>query len=83
MDRVDEEVVLSFRVMVEPKKKSLVKNKLDYKLGTLLSAGKFVVEPTPEDPLQMYVGWEPEKKIAQCGLERFDYLVDFLCSISK
>jgi hypothetical protein len=36
-DRVEDEVVVSFRVMVEPKFKEIVKTKLAYKLGTLLS----------------------------------------------
>ncbi|MGD6805855.1 MAG: hypothetical protein ACQCN4_02725 [Candidatus Bathyarchaeia archaeon] len=82
-DRVDDEVVFSFRVMVDPKKKSIVKNKIAYKLGTLLPKEKFEVESNPENPLYMYVGWSPEKVIAQSGLERFDNLVDLLCCMSK
>jgi hypothetical protein len=33
-DRVDDEVIFSFRVMVESKSKGKVKDKLSYKLGT-------------------------------------------------
>ena len=44
-DRVEDEVVLSFRVMVEPKFKEIVKTKLSYKLSTLLSEDKYVIDP--------------------------------------
>ena len=42
-DRVEDEVVFSFRVMVEPKFKEIVKSKLAYKLSTLLSEDKYVL----------------------------------------
>jgi hypothetical protein len=41
-DRVEDEVVFSFRVMVEPKFKEMVKTHLSCKLGTLLSEDKYV-----------------------------------------
>ncbi len=44
-DRINDEVVFSFRVMVDPKQKRLVKSKTTYKLGTLFSSDKFAVEP--------------------------------------
>jgi|SRR5208283_1670312 len=44
-DRVEDEVVFSFRLMVEPKFKEIVKNKLDYKLSTLLSEDKYAIDP--------------------------------------
>jgi hypothetical protein len=33
-DRIDDEVLFSFRIMIDPKQK-LIKNKIAYKLGTL------------------------------------------------
>src|ERR1035437_3808006 len=44
-DRVEDEVVFSFRVMVEPKFKEMIKTNLSCKLGTLLSENKYVVDP--------------------------------------
>mgnify|MGYP005850079753 CR=1 FL=1 len=70
-DRVDDEAVFSFRVMVNPKLKHVIKSKLSYKLGTLLST-KFAVELPLDNSLQEFVAWEPEKKVAECGLQKFD-----------
>jgi hypothetical protein len=82
-DRVDDEAVFSFRVMVEPKLKHVIKSKLAYKLGTLLSTAKFAVEPPLDNSLQEFVAWKPEKKVAESGLQKFDDFTDFLCSLSK
>ena len=43
-DRVEDEVVVSFRVMVEPKFKETIKTNLACKLGTLLSEDKYVID---------------------------------------
>jgi hypothetical protein len=61
-DRVENEVVFSFRVMVEPKFKEIIKTKLKYKLGTLLSQDKHAIDPTVENSLEKYVAWQPEKE---------------------
>jgi len=45
-DRIEDVVVFSFRVMVEPKFKEIVKSKLSFKLGTLLSKDKYAIDPT-------------------------------------
>src|SRR5208283_3991545 len=63
-DRVEDEVVFSFRVMVEPKFKEIIKTKLEYKLGTLLSEDKYVIDPAIGNSFEQYVAWLPEKKIA-------------------
>jgi hypothetical protein len=82
-DRVDDEAVFSFRVMVDPKQKWLVKSKITYKLGTLFSSDKFAVDPASENPLNSYVAWELEKRIVMHGLKKVDDFTDFLCSMSK
>ncbi len=45
-DRVEGEVVFSFRAMVDPKFKEAVKSKLASKLGTLLSEDKYAIDPS-------------------------------------
>jgi hypothetical protein len=81
-DRVDDEVVFSFRVMVEPKFKKIVKSKLDYKLGTLLPHNKYAVDPAAESSLGQYVAWLPEKRIADFGQSKFSQFVDLLKNMS-
>ena len=81
-DRVEDEVVFSFRVMVKPKFKEIVKNKLSYKLGTLLSEGKYVIDPSSGANLVQYVAWQPEKRIAEYGQAKFNQFIDLLKNIS-
>jgi hypothetical protein len=81
-DRVEDEVVFSFRVMVEPKFKEMVKTKLAYKLGTLLSEDKYVIDPAAGNGLEQYVAWLPEKKIADFGQSKFNQFIDLLKNMS-
>ena len=81
-DRVEDEVVFSFRVMVEPKFKEMVKTKLAYKLGTLLSEDKYVIDPAAGNGLEQYVAWLPGKKIADFGQSKFNQFIDLLKNMS-
>ena len=81
-DRVEDEVVVSFRVMVETKFKEIVKNKLAYKLDTLLSEEKFAIDPTVGNSLEQYVAWLPEKRIVDYGQSKFNQFIDLLKSMS-
>jgi len=81
-DRVEDEVVFSFRVMVEPKLKEIIKNKLALKLATLLAADKFAVDPAAGSSLAQYVAWSPEKRMHDCGRGKFIQFIDVLKSLS-
>ena len=81
-DRVEDEVVFSFRVMVEPKFKEIVKTKLAYKLGTLLSEDKYAIDPAAGNSLEQYVAWLPEKRIADFGQSKFNQFIDLLKNMS-
>jgi len=82
-DRDEDEAVVILRVMVEPKQKHIIKSKIAYKLGTLVSIDKFAVEPSPDNSLSEYAAWNPEKKVAKFGLKKFDDFIDFLQALSK
>jgi hypothetical protein len=81
-DRVEDEVVFSFRVMVEPKFKEIVKTKLTYKLGTLLPKEKYAIDPTAGNSFEQYVAWLPEKRIADFGQSKFNQFIDLLKNLS-
>jgi hypothetical protein len=81
-DRIEDEVVFSFRVMVEPKLKEIIKSKSAAKLNTLLGADRFAIDPTVDNNLREYVSWFPEKKLAQVGQARFTSFIDFLKNLS-
>ena len=81
-DRVEDEVVFSFRVMVEPKFKEMVKINLSCKLGTLLSEDKYVIDPAAGNSLEQYVAWLPDKRIADFGQSKFNQFIDLLKNMS-
>jgi hypothetical protein len=81
-DRVEDEVVFSFRVMVEPKFKEIIKINLSCKLGTLLPEGKYVIDPAVGTSLEQYVAWQPEKRIADHGQVNFCQFIDLLKTMS-
>jgi len=76
-DRLKDDVVFSFRVLVDSKDKQIVKSKINYKLGTLMPGGRFAVDPDTEDPLEKYVAWSPDERIAKYGPKKF---MDFVMS---
>ena len=81
-DRVEDEVVFSFRVMVEPKFKEIVKTKIANKLSTLLSKDKYAIDPTAENSLEQYVAWLPQKRRGDFGQNKFNQFIDLLKNMS-
>ena len=81
-DRVDDEVVFSFRVMIDPKFKEIIKTKLEYKLGTLLPEDKYAIDPVAGNILEKYVAWLPEKRILDYGQNKFNQFIDLLKTLS-
>lgn len=81
-DRVENQVVVSFRVLADPNLKAVVKSKIAYKLELLLPADKFAVEPSAESELGKYVAWYPEKRIEDFGQAKFNLFIDALKNMS-
>lgn len=63
-DRVKNEIIVSFRVLVTEKTRKIVQSKMNYKLGILVP-DKFAVDPDTQNPLKKYVAWDTEKRISQ------------------
>ncbi len=82
-DRLNEEVVFSFRVLSEPDKLKIIKSKIKYKLGTLLEKNAFSVDPNPDHPLTKYVAWPFEDKIIKRGENKFKKFYETLEAINK
>ena len=81
-DRVEDEGVFSFRVMVEPKFKAIVKTKLACKLGTLLSEDKYVIDPGAGTSFGQYDAWLPDKRIVDFRQSKFNQFIDLLKNLS-
>jgi len=82
-DRLKDGVVFSFRVLVDSKDKQIVKSKINYKLGTLMASGRFAVDPDTKDPLEKYVAWSPDERIAKYGPKKFMDFCDLLSKLSR
>jgi hypothetical protein len=82
-DRQEDDVVFSFRVLVDSKDKQIVKSKINYKLGTLMASGRFAVDPDTKDPLEKYVAWSPDERIAKYGPKKFMDFCDLLSKLSR
>jgi hypothetical protein len=80
-DRIDDEVVFSFRIMVKIKFKEIVKSKSAHKLSTLLTEDKFAIDPVKNN-LAQYVEWSPEKRIRDSGQSKFIQFIDALKNMS-
>lgn len=81
-DRLDDEVVFSFRILLEPECYEVIKSKIVFKLGTLISKDKFMVDPDIENPLVDYVAWSPKDRIAKDGLKKFTIFCSLLNQMS-
>jgi hypothetical protein len=82
-DRVDDEVVLSFRVLCEKENEKNIKSKISFKLNNLISKKMYVVNPGQDHPLFNYVAWAWEEIIKKRGEEKFSTFSSFLQKISE
>jgi hypothetical protein len=82
-DRLKDDVVFSFRVLVDSEDKQIVKSKINYKLGTLMASGRFAVDPDTKDSLGKYVAWSPDERIAKYGPKKFMDFCDLLSKLSR
>jgi hypothetical protein len=80
-DRINNEIVVSFRVLAAEKTREIVRSKMNYKLGILVP-GEFAVDPDPQNPLNKYVAWSTEKRISKSGLDKFPEFCNLLCKMS-
>jgi len=82
-DRVDDEVVFSFRVLVESKDKEVVKSKIAYKLATFMPEEKFAIDPSIDNSLQKYVAWDDSERVTKHGQEKLEVFCSLLNQLSN
>jgi hypothetical protein len=70
-------------MLLESQHARVVKSKVAFKLGTILSEDKFTIDPKAENPLEKYVAWQPEKRIAQSGQEKSAAFCRFLSRLCR
>ncbi len=81
-DRVRNEVVFSFRLLIEVSQWKAIESKIVYKLKELLPESKFVINPDSKHHLFKYVAWSTERANS-IGEARFSMFCDFLSKMSR
>lgn len=82
-DRVENEVVFSFRLFVERKDKEATKSKIAYKLRSFTPKSRFAIDPSKRSSFAKYVAWSPEAKIAKYGKRKFNRFCKTLSQMSR
>jgi len=82
-DRLDDDVVISFRILCEDKNEHIVKSKIGYKLNNLISKEDYVIDPSQDHSLFRYAAWPWEKTIKERGIEKFNTFCLFLKKMSE
>jgi len=82
-DRVDDDVVLCFRILLESKEKTDLENIIAFHLGKSMTENAFAVSPELEHPFYKYVAWPWRDTVNRRGLEKFTLFCDFLSKFIK
>ena len=82
-DRLDDEVVFSFRILMKTEDKKSVKSKIRYKLKNYIPKDKFAIDPNNKNLLHKYVAWGSKERIKKHGQEKFDVFCGFLSQLSR
>ncbi len=82
-DRLEDEVVFSFRILPSQGEEEKVKSKVRYKLGTLFSKGQFSINPRPSNPLHRYMVWSAQSRITKTGYDKYLRFYTLLEKISE
>ena len=81
-DRLENEVVFSFRVLGKETDKKIIASKIEYKLRNLIPEKNFVVEPTPEHKMYKYQAWPWRNTLKERGAEKFNAFCSLLSKLS-
>lgn len=82
-DRLEDEVIFSFRVLIEKETKRVIASKMAYMLGRLLPKGEFAVDPELQHPLRKDVALDAEEGIAKSGSKKFTEFYSLLEKMSR
>ena len=82
-DRLDDDVVFSFRVLEEKKDKEIINSKIAYKLKSLIPKDDFFIDPDSEHPLYKYHAWPWRDSIKKSGSKKFAVYCKLLSHLSK
>jgi hypothetical protein len=82
-DRVDDEVVLSFRILLDSKEKKELDERIAFMLGNLIPDENFVIDPPLEHPLSKYDAWTWSETISKHGSTKVASFLSYLRRLSQ
>jgi hypothetical protein len=82
-DRIDDEVVFSFRILIESADKTRVDDVIALKLQNSFPKGRFAINPRPKHSLYRYVAWPWRDRIHKDGPETFSLFCHYLTQVSR
>ncbi len=82
-DRVEDEVVFGFRILIEPADREVIASKIAYKLRSFISKNRFAIDPSERSSFSKYVAWSPEERIAKFGKRKFARFCKLLSQMSR
>jgi hypothetical protein len=82
-DRVKNEIVFSFRFMIEEQKRKILSGKIAFKLNNLVAKDNFVVDSSSDHPLFEYEAWTWKVTLKERGLKKFNVFCSFLSELSS
>ena len=82
-DQVDDDVVFSLRILLDPEEKEHIGDAITLKLGNSLPKDCYALNPESPHPLCKYVAWPWRDRISKDGQEKFTKFSDYLSQLSR
>ena len=82
-DRVDDDVVFSFRFLTEKKNRKIAQSKISFKLKSHFPENRFIVDPDTAHPLHKFAAFPWRQTAKERGAEKFSTFCSFLGKLSR
>ena len=82
-DRVDDDVIFSFRIQLDPEEKRQIEDAITLKLRNILPTDCYTINPGPNHPLCEYVAWPWRDRMSKDGQDKFTLFCSYLTQLSR
>jgi hypothetical protein len=82
-DRVDDNVVVSFRILLDRDAKDHIESTIAQQLRNVISEKAFIINPEPDHPFHQYVAWSWQERMEKDGIKKFTDFYTFLNQFSR
>jgi hypothetical protein len=82
-DRIDDGVVVSFRILLDRAMKDHVESIISQHLQHVIAENAFIINPEPDHPLHQYVAWSWKERMEKDGIKKCTDFYMFLNQFSR